>query len=126
MVEDLLTTHALTVENTWPAPTTFCSDRGFEAWIDVTMTSSHLHPLISSWRVLDTDLGSDHRAILGSIETSAHRTSTSDMKLDWRSVCWDSFRPTRAAQLQRLFLDTLEIIDDADLQRASRLLNEAF
>ena len=26
MVEDLVTTHALTVENTWPAPATFSSD----------------------------------------------------------------------------------------------------
>ena len=126
MVEDLVTTHALTVENTWPAPATFSSDRGFEAWIDVTMTSSRLHPLISSWRVLDMDLGSDHRAILGSIETSAHRTLTSERRLDWRSVCWDSFRPALAAQLQNSLPDPLEIIDKTDLQRASHLLTEAF
>ena len=126
LVEDLVMTHSLAIENTWPAPATFCSDRGFEAWIDVTMTSSRLHPLISSWHVLDMDLGSDHRAILGSITAEAHRTSTSDTRLDWRSVCWDSFRTTLDARLQHLLPGPLTFIDNADIERTASLLTKAF
>ena len=126
LVEDFVTMHSLAIENTWPAPATFCSDRGFEAWIDVTMTSMHLHPLISSWSVLNMDLGSDHRAILGSITTSALRNSTADTRLDWRSVCWDSFRRALAARLQELLPRPLMITDNTDLQQASIALTEAF
>ena len=82
LVEDFVTTHALEIENQWPAPATFCSDRGFEAWIDVTMTSSRLHSLVTSWRVVEDDLGSDHRAILGSIAASPCRSSETVVRLD--------------------------------------------
>ena len=75
-------THSLEIENRRPAPATFSFDCGFEAWLDVTMTSSRLHPLVSSWLVMDTDLDLDHRAILGSIATCACRGSEVDIGLD--------------------------------------------
>ena len=124
LVEDFVITHSLEIENRWPAPATFSSDRGFEAWLDVTMTSSRLHPLVSSWRVMDTDLGSDHRAILGSIGTCACRGSEVDVRLDWRSVCWDSFRQALRARLQSILPEPGGIGDKEDLQRHVRLLTE--
>ena len=124
LVEDFVITHSLEIENRWPAPATFSSDRGFEAWLDVTMTSSRLHPLVSSWRVMDTDLGSDHRAILGSIATCACRGSEVDVRLDWRSVCWDSFRHALRARLQSILPEPGGIGDEEDLQRHARLLTE--
>ena len=124
LVEDLVTTQALEIENQWPAPATFCSDRGFEAWIDVTMTSSRLHPLVSSWRVVEDDLGSDHRAIVGSIAASPCRSSAPVVSLDWRGVCWDSFRSTLRTQLQSILPAPIGIGDEEDLQRHARLLTQ--
>ena len=116
LVEDFVITHSLDIENRWPAPTTFSSDRGFEAWLDVTMTSSRLHPLVSSWLIMDTDLGSDHRAILGSIATCACRGSDVDVRLDSWSVCWDSFRQALRARLQSILPEPGGIGDEEDLQ----------
>ena len=99
LADDFVITHSLEIQNRWPAPATFSSDRGFKAWLDVTMTSSRLHPLVSSWLVMDTNLGSDHYAILGSIATCACRGSEVDVRLDWRSVCWDSFCQALQARL---------------------------
>ena len=48
LVEDFVITHSFEIENRWPAPVTFSSDRGFEAWLDVTMTSSRLHLIRNS------------------------------------------------------------------------------
>ena len=124
LVEDLVTTHALEIENRWPAPATFCSDRGFEAWLDVTMTSSRLHPMIASWHVMDTDMGSDHRAILGSLATSACRGSNSDICLDWRAVRWESFRPALRTRLRNLLPDPSAIGNKEALQRHANLLTE--
>ena len=124
LIEDFVVTHSLEIENRWPTLATFCSDRGFEAWLDVTMTSSRLHPLVSSWLVLDTDLGSDHRAILGSIATSAHRGFEADVRLDWRSVCWDSFRQALHSRLQSILPEPGGIGDEEDLRRHARLLME--
>ena len=124
LVEDFVTTHALEIENQWPAPATFCSDRGFEAWLDVTMTSSRLHPLISSWRVMEDDLGSDHRAILGSIAVSPCRGSGSVVGLDWHAVCWDSFRLALWTRLQSILPEPGGIGDEEDLQRHARLLTQ--
>ena len=124
LVEDFVMTHSLEIENRWPAPATFCSDRGFEAWLDVTMTSSRLHSLVSSWLVMDTDLGSDHRAILGSIATSARRGSQAHVRLDWRRVCWDSFRQALHTRLQSILPEPGGIRDEEDLQRHACILME--
>ena len=102
LVEDFVITHSLEIENCWPAPATFSSDCGFEAWRDVTMTSSRLHRLVSSWLVMDTDLGLDQCGILGSIAICAWRGSEVDVRLDWWSVCWDSFCQALRARLQSI------------------------
>ena len=125
LVEDLVTTHNLEIENRWPAPATFCSDRGFEAWIDVTMTSSHLHRFVSSWGVMDTDLGSDHRAIVGSIGICAHHITASEVKLDWRSVCWATFHSTLRGHLESVLPEPSAICDAQDLCKYSELLTVA-
>ena len=93
LVEDFIITHNLVVENTWPSPPTFSSELGFESWVDVTFSSSHLHDFISSWRVLDAeDLASDHSAILSTLSLSLRPPSDLPVRLNWRSVRWDSFR----------------------------------
>ena len=39
-VEEVITMHNLSIANVLPSPPTFISDRGFEAWIDVSLVSS--------------------------------------------------------------------------------------
>ena len=73
---------------------------------------------------MDTDLGSDHRAILGSIATCACRGLEVDVRLDWWSVCWDSFRQALRARLQSILPEPGGIGDEEDLQRHARLLME--
>ena len=89
------------------------------------------HDIISSpplgflMGVMDTDLGSDHRAILGSIATCACRGSEVDVRLDWRIMCWDSFlRQALWARLQSILPEPGGIGDEEDLQRHARLLTE--
>ena len=60
LVEDFILSQALEVVNRWPSPATFISEQGQESWIDVTLSSSQLLPLLTSWRVLTDFLGSDH------------------------------------------------------------------
>ena len=48
LVEDCILLHNLAMENNWPSPPSFVFEMARQAWIDVTMTSSRLHPLVSS------------------------------------------------------------------------------
>ena len=79
------------VLNRWPSPATFISEQGQESWIDLTLSSSQLLPLLTSWRVLPDFLGSDHHQISFSL-VGSYPKHHDDHRLDWRSVTWDDFR----------------------------------
>ena len=68
LMEDFILTQSLEVLNRWPSPATFVSEQGQESWIDLTLGSPQLSPLMSSWRILSDYLGSDHRPISFSLE----------------------------------------------------------
>ena len=110
LVEDCILLHNLAVENAWPAPPTFVSETARRAWIDVTLTSSCLHPLVSSWRVLEgEEFASDHRALLSTLSLSAHPSIVSQMRLDWGSVSWAAFREDLAARLEEFPSSSLDL-----------------
>ena len=91
LVEEFILAEHLMVENTWPCSPTFISEQGFEAWIDITLSSPHLSPFVTAWRVLsDAVLDSDHAALAFSLQFNTPRAQT--RRLDWRHVQWDSFR----------------------------------
>ena len=123
-VEELITMHNLAVANILPSLPTFVSDRGFEAWLDVSLVSSRLQPWVSSWAVVDEFLGSDHKALLWSIATSG-READIVPRLDWRAVDWDQFRTTLRLQLERLFPGGLHAATSAELNSQARLLDMA-
>ena len=79
------------------------------------MTSFRLYPLVSLWLVMDTDLGSDHCAIFGSIATFAGRGLEADVRLDWQSVCWDSFCQAFYTRLNRILPEPVGIGDEEDI-----------
>ena len=83
-------------------PPTFISDRGFEAWIDVSLVSSRLQPWVASWEVVDAYLGSDHKALMWSVSTSGCPASVVP-RLNWRAINWDQFRLTLRGHLEQLF-----------------------
>ena len=115
LVEDFIISQNLIIENTWPSPPTFSSESGFETWVDVTLTSSRLHDFIQSWQVLDDeDLASDHMAILTTLESSIRPSGDLATRLNWRSVCWDSFRLALQWQLQSSFPENLPSINSSD------------
>ena len=102
LVEDCILLHNLAVENTWPSPPSFVFEMARQAWIDV-MTSSRLHPLVSSWQVLDAvEFASNHRTLLSTVSHSAQPSSIPQKRLDWRNVDWDAFHGDLARWLQRL------------------------
>ena len=115
LVEDFIISQNLIIENTWPSPPTFSSELGFETWVDVTLTSSRLHDFIQSWQVLDEeDLASDHMAILTTFEASVRPSDDFTSRLNWRSVCWTSFRLALQWQLQSSFPKDLPSISSSD------------
>ena len=65
-LEDLIMSQSLEVLNRQPSPPTFVSDRGFEAWLDITLTSRQLRPFQRSWEVVEVHLDSDHRPLSSS------------------------------------------------------------
>ena len=76
LVEGCILLHNLAVENTWHPPPSFVSETARQAWINVTLTSSRLHPLVSLWRVLDgVEFASGHRALLSTLSLSAQHSS---------------------------------------------------
>ena len=99
LFEDFVITQNMQIANTWPSPPTFVSDRGFEAWLDVSAVSCSLQPFLSLWTVLsDDDFASDHRAVL-SVLTTTISACSSQPRLNWRSVEWDAFRTDLASRL---------------------------
>ena len=126
LVEDCVLLHNLAVENTWPSPPSFVSETARQAWIDVTLTSSRLHPLVSSWRVLDgVEFASDHRALLSTLSLSAQRSSAPQTRLDWGRVDWDAFRRDLAGRLQRLPPSSLDIHTPQGLSSSMTFLTSA-
>ena len=102
LVEDFILSQALEVVNRWPSPATFTSEQGQESWIDVTLSSSQLMPLLTSWRVLPDFLGSDHSPLSFTIAGS-YPKHYDDRRLDWRSVSWDDFRRCLQSALETAF-----------------------
>ena len=93
-VEEFILSSRLGVANRWPSPPTF---RGaiptHVSWIDVTLTSFPLAPLVHSWRVLpDEALESDHSLLAYTLSLEAPRVY--ETRPAWRRVDWDHFRPT--------------------------------
>ena len=65
--------HDFLVQKLWPCSPTFVSEKVFESWIDVTLTSSRLSHFNDSWEVFDdTPLASDHFVISCSHLDSLH------------------------------------------------------
>ena len=91
LVEDFILSQSMEVLNSWPSLATFISEQGQESWIDLTLSSSQLLPLLTSWRVLPDFLGSDHHPISFSL-VGSYPKHYDDHRLDWRSVTWDDFR----------------------------------
>ena len=126
LVEDCVLLHNLAVENTWPSPPSFVSETARQAWIDVTLTSSRLHLLVSSRRVLDgVEFASDHRALLSTLSLSAQRSSTPQKRLDWGSVDWDAFRSDLAGRLRRLPPSSLDLHTPQGLSSSMTFLTSA-
>ena len=115
LMEDFIIAHSLEIINRWPSLATFVSDQGQESWIDLTLGSPQLSPLVSSWRVLSDYLGSDHRPISFSLEGTFPRTYD-DRRLNWRSVCWDAFRSALQSTLQSVLPSPLSPQSAEDLQ----------
>ncbi len=125
LFEDFVLSHNLQIANRWPTPPTFVSDRGFEAWLDVSLLSSRLSLFLLSWTVLENeDLASDHRAILTTMDTSV---SFRDIQVcrDWRSVDWASFHSALASLLDALFCEPCPVDSPADLDHYVGLLTSA-
>ena len=115
LVEDFILSQSLEVMNRWPSPATFLSEQGQESWIDVTLSSSQLSPLLTSWQVLPTFLGSDHSPISFSIAGSFPK-HYDDRRLDWRSVSWGDFRSSLQLALESAFPTPLPPSTPAELQ----------
>ena len=124
LMEDFILTQSLEVLNRWPSPATFVSEQGQESWIDLTLGSPQLSPLVSSWRILSDYLGSDHRPISFSLEGTFPKTYD-DSRLDWRSVHWDAFRSTLQSTLQSVLPSPLDPQTAEDLQAYYDVFNGA-
>ena len=116
LVEDFILQDRMVIDNQWPCPPTFLSDRGFQSWIDLTVSTPALSSLTSDWRVLDDiPLDSDHSAI--SFTINLKPTQNEEIRLDWKHVDWDAFRSTLQGTLQHHFpkqqaLDSHQSIED--------------
>lgn len=121
LVEDFILHNRMDIANHSPCPPTYHSDQGFQSWIDLTISTPALSPLISHWRVLDdVPLDSDHSPLNFTINLKPDRTE--DIRLDWRHVDWSAFRTSLQDNLQHHFpapriLDSPQSVTDfaADL-----------
>ena len=102
LVEDFILSQSMEVLNSWPSLATFISEQGQESWIDLTLSSPQLVPLLTSWRVLPDFLGSDHHPISFSL-VGSYPKHYDDHRLDWRSVSWDTFRSNLQSALGSAF-----------------------
>ena len=125
LMEDLILRHGLAVENTWPCEATFRSERNFESWIDVTLTSPSLSRLVRDWRLaLAPDLASDHAAISCTLQLET--VLEAETRLDWRKVSWDSFRPALRQSLEALVPPSLPVSCPTDVNTYASALSAAF
>lgn len=114
-LEDLITSHSLEVLNQLPSPPTFTSDRGFEAWLDITLASRQLCPSLLHWEVVNAHLDSDHRAISSSFSVTTTISDHGPPQLDWRQVDWDTFRALLQSRLSTSALDIAPLTTTAHL-----------
>ena len=124
-MEDFILQEGLSVANRWPCPPTFTSKMGFQTWIDITLTSSSLATSVSDWHVLsEVYLDSDHSALTYTLRLNPHRST--ETRLDWRHVPWDSFRQSLQSELHSHFLSLPEISSTSDLDSNVTNLTTAF
>ena len=69
-----------------------------------------MHPLVSSWRVLESsEFASDHRALLTTLSLAAQPTSVPQTKLDWCGVDWEAFRADLTGRLRGFPSSSLDL-----------------
>lgn len=126
LAEDFVLDNHLIVQNRWPSPPTFASDRGFSSWIDATLSSPRLSPRISSWNVLDSVLlGSDHCPLVFDVSVSIRLTRISP-RLNWKSVSWTDFRSSLDSLLKTSALSTMSLGDPSSLDNFASVLSDVF
>ena len=86
IVEGVLAESNLLVVNSSDSPATFCSDQGYETWIDVSAASPSLVFHIADWGVYpELKVGSDHRVIMVRIDQGVERAANR-MGRNWKKT----------------------------------------
>ena len=91
VVEGVLCEGGLWVVNSQDSVPTYHSDVGHVSWIDVSVASAPVIPLIVDWAVRDSvEVLSDHRLIVGQL---LHRPMRRECRVvrDWERVDWQVF-----------------------------------
>ena len=91
LLEDFIVSCDLDILNDRGGPATFMLDVGDWTWIDLTLSTPYISMSIPNWWAhLDFLLGSDHRLIFFSVDTSLLSTDVFICKA-WDKTPWDEF-----------------------------------